>query len=127
MTDAFEPQNRSRIMASIKQKDTAPEIAIRRALRSKGFRYRLHLTGLRGRPDLVSPSTASLSLCMAASGTSVRDAATPLYQQTPQSFARQSSWPTLLGIAPFGERCLRRAGAWRRSGTAPCESPNKSP
>lgn len=55
MTDAFEPQNRSRIMASIKQKDTAPEIAIRRALRSKGFRYRLHLKGLRGRPDLVLP------------------------------------------------------------------------
>ena len=55
MTDKFDAQTRSRIMASVRQKDTAPEIAIRKALHSRGFRYRLHLQGLSGRPDLVLP------------------------------------------------------------------------
>lgn len=55
MTDLVDPQTRSRIMARIGQKDTALEIAIRRALHSRGFRYRLHVRGLRGRPNLVLP------------------------------------------------------------------------
>ena len=55
MTDVVDPLTRSRIMASIGQKDTAPEIAVRRALHSRGFRYRLHVRGLRGHPDLVFP------------------------------------------------------------------------
>lgn len=55
MTDVFDQQTRSRIMASVKQKDTAPEIAIRRALHRGGFRYRLHSKKVEGRPDLVLP------------------------------------------------------------------------
>lgn len=55
MTDVFDPQTRSRIMASVKQKDTAPEIAIRSALHKKGFRYRLHSKKVYGRPDLALP------------------------------------------------------------------------
>ena len=53
MTDSVNPEVRSRIMASIKQKDTAPELAVRRHLHALGFRYRLHVRSLPGSPDLV--------------------------------------------------------------------------
>jgi len=55
MMDKVSPETRSRIMASIKSKDTRPEMIIRRALHSLGFRYRLHVKYLPGCPDLVLP------------------------------------------------------------------------
>lgn len=53
MTDIVDQQTRSRMMAGIKGKDTEPEMALRRAMHARGFRYRLHAKGLPGRPDLV--------------------------------------------------------------------------
>ena len=47
------PQARSRIMASIRGRDTRPELFVRRALWMEGFRYRLHSRRLPGRPDLA--------------------------------------------------------------------------
>jgi DNA mismatch endonuclease (patch repair protein) len=44
---------RSRIMRAVKGKDTTPELAVRRLLHSRGYRYRLHRKDLPGRPDLV--------------------------------------------------------------------------
>lgn len=55
MTDKVSPEVRSRIMASIKGKDTKPEMAIRRTLHALGFRYRLHARDLPGSPDMVLP------------------------------------------------------------------------
>lgn len=46
---------RSRMMASIRGKNTQPELALRKALFAVGFRYRLHQRGLPGSPDLVFP------------------------------------------------------------------------
>ncbi len=43
------------MMAGIKGKDTAPEIAIRKDLHRRGFRYRLHAKDLPGKPDIVLP------------------------------------------------------------------------
>ena len=40
-------------MAAIKEKDTKPEMVVRRFLWSKGFRYRLYDRRLPGSPDLV--------------------------------------------------------------------------
>ena len=40
-------------MAGIRGRDTQPEMAVRRAVHSLGFRYRLHRRDLPGRPDLV--------------------------------------------------------------------------
>ena len=40
-------------MAGIGSKDTKPEIIVRKAMHSSGFRYRLHVKGLPGKPDLV--------------------------------------------------------------------------
>ena len=40
-------------MASVRQKNTGPEMAVRRTLHRMGFRYSLHRRNLPGRPDLV--------------------------------------------------------------------------
>ena len=42
-------------MSHIRGKDTAPEWVVRRLVHSLGFRYRLHVKGLPGKPDLVLP------------------------------------------------------------------------
>ena len=55
MTDIVDSQTRSRMMAGIRGKDTKPELALRRALHAAGLRYRLHVAGLPGRPDIVLP------------------------------------------------------------------------
>lgn len=51
--DIVDGQTRSRMMAGIRGKDTRPELALRRALHARGFRYRLHAKNLPGTPDLV--------------------------------------------------------------------------
>ena len=53
MADVVDPAVRSRIMASIRGKDTRPEMIVRRGLHAMGFRFRLHHRKLPGRPDLV--------------------------------------------------------------------------
>lgn len=55
MTDIVDKATRSRMMSSIRGKDTKPEILIRKALHGRGFRYRLHASDLPGKPDLVFP------------------------------------------------------------------------
>jgi DNA mismatch endonuclease (patch repair protein) len=42
-------------MANVKSRNTKPEIVLRRALFSRGLRYRLHVKRLPGTPDLVFP------------------------------------------------------------------------
>lgn len=49
------PELRSRIMRAVKDRDTGPELAVRRLAHSMGFRYRLRRTDLPGKPDLVFP------------------------------------------------------------------------
>ena len=46
---------RSRMMSSIRGKDTWPERTLRSLLFARGFRYRLHVRKLPGSPDLVFP------------------------------------------------------------------------
>lgn len=54
-TDVFSPEKRSAIMRAVKSKDTKPELRLRRALHALGFRYRLNVKDLPGKPDLVFP------------------------------------------------------------------------
>jgi len=51
--DTVDPQTRSKIMASVGQKNTGAEWVLRRALHRIGLRYRLHDRSLPGSPDLV--------------------------------------------------------------------------
>ncbi|BCO30128.1 very short patch repair endonuclease [Thiohalobacter sp. COW1] len=53
--DTVDKAVRSRIMASVRQRDTGPEMRLRRALHRLGLRYRLHDRKLPGSPDLVFP------------------------------------------------------------------------
>lgn len=53
--DKLTPGQRSKIMASVKSKDTRPELLIRKLLWGMGYRYRLHRKDLPGKPDLVFP------------------------------------------------------------------------
>lgn len=46
---------RSKNMSRIRSKDTKPEILVRKALHHLGFRFRLHVRNLPGRPDIVLP------------------------------------------------------------------------
>ena len=55
MTDIVNKETRSRMMSGIRGKDTQPELLLRRALHARGFRYRLHVKTVSGRPDLVLP------------------------------------------------------------------------
>lgn len=42
-------------MAAVHSQDTSPEIAVRKIVHALGYRYRLHVPTLPGRPDLVFP------------------------------------------------------------------------
>ncbi len=53
MTDVHSPEIRSYNMSRIRNKDTKPELLVRKFLYSKGFRYRLHDKKLPGKPDIV--------------------------------------------------------------------------
>jgi DNA mismatch endonuclease (patch repair protein) len=53
--DNLTVEKRSKIMASIKWRDTRPEMFVRRSLHALGFRFRLHDRRFPGRPDLVLP------------------------------------------------------------------------
>ena len=51
--DKLTKEQRHRCMASIRGKNTKPEMLVRRFLFSRGFRYRLNHPRLPGRPDIV--------------------------------------------------------------------------
>lgn len=53
MVDTLTPAERSTRMALIRSRDTSPELALRRALHRRGFRYRVNDKRLPGKPDLV--------------------------------------------------------------------------
>lgn len=53
MTDIFSKKKRSEIMSKIANKETKPEILVRKTLFKKGFRYRKNVKELPGTPDIV--------------------------------------------------------------------------
>lgn len=55
MTDIFNSEKRSKIMAAVRSKNTKPEEVVRKYLFSKGFRYRKNDKRYPGTPDIVLP------------------------------------------------------------------------
>lgn len=53
--DVLTPEQRQLNMRRIRGRDTKPELLVRRGLHAAGFRFRLHVSGLPGRPDIVLP------------------------------------------------------------------------
>jgi DNA mismatch endonuclease, patch repair protein len=55
MADVHDKKTRSYNMSRIKGKNTKPEMLVRKFLHANGFRYRLHVKDLPGKPDIVLP------------------------------------------------------------------------
>lgn len=55
MADKLTAEQRSENMRRIRSKDTKPEMQVRRFVHAQGYRYRLHVSNLPGKPDLVFP------------------------------------------------------------------------
>ena len=55
MTDVHSKEIRSYNMSRIKGKNTKPELLVRKFLFVNGFRYRLNVKTLPGKPDIVLP------------------------------------------------------------------------
>ncbi|MCH7535804.1 MAG: DNA mismatch endonuclease Vsr [Bacteroidetes bacterium] len=58
--DIWTKEKRSEVMSKIRSKNTLPEIQVRKILFSSGFRYRLHVKNLPGKPDIVLPKYNSV-------------------------------------------------------------------
>ena len=56
MSDVHTVEQRSFNMSRIRSKDTKPERIVRSLVHQLGFRFRLHVAGLPGKPDLVLPA-----------------------------------------------------------------------
>lgn len=55
MVDVVDSATRSRMMSGIRGRNTKPEVLIRSLLHRRGFRFRLDVRELPGRPDIVLP------------------------------------------------------------------------
>ena len=53
MADIKSKEARSKNMSAIKGKNTKPEVIVRKYLFSRGFRYRINVSQLPGKPDIV--------------------------------------------------------------------------
>jgi DNA mismatch endonuclease, patch repair protein len=53
MTDNLSKSHRSWNMSQIRGKNTKPELAVRSLLHHMGYRFRLHVQSLPGKPDIV--------------------------------------------------------------------------
>lgn len=51
--DVLTPEQRKLNMSRIRNKDTRPEIVVRSLVHGSGYRFRLHVKSLPGKPDLV--------------------------------------------------------------------------
>jgi DNA mismatch endonuclease (patch repair protein) len=56
LADTLSPKERSERMSRIRGKGSNPEMRLRRLVHGLGFRYRLHVKELPGKPDLVFPA-----------------------------------------------------------------------
>jgi DNA mismatch endonuclease (patch repair protein) len=62
MADVVTPEKRSRMMSGIRGKNTKPEILVRSILHRKGYRFRIHVPNLPGKPDVVLPKYTAVIL-----------------------------------------------------------------
>ena len=60
MADVYNTKKRSEIMSKISEKETKPEIIVRKYLHDHGFRYRKNDKRLAGKPDIVLPRHKTL-------------------------------------------------------------------
>ena len=111
--DTLSPEARSARMALVRNRDTKPELAVRRFLHAAGLRYRLGRRVLTSRPDLVFPGRRTVVFVHGCIWHRHPDPACPL-TRTPKS--RVGFWE-----AKFAENVARdtrqraalEAAGWR--------------
>lgn len=52
----MKPETRSALMSRVRDRNTKPEMVVRKQLFGSGLRYRLHRNDLPGKPDIVLPT-----------------------------------------------------------------------
>lgn len=57
------PEITHKIMSAVKSKNTRPELTLRRALWSRGLRYRINVKSLPGKPDVVFTRAKIVIFC----------------------------------------------------------------
>lgn len=62
MTDTLTKAERSQLMSKIRGKNTGPERMVRSLLHRAGYRFRLHVKDLPGKPDIVLPRHGAVVL-----------------------------------------------------------------
>lgn len=62
MADVVSPSKRSEMMSGIRGKNTKPEYLVRKALFKRGFRFRVHVSRLPGKPDITLPKYKAVIL-----------------------------------------------------------------
>lgn len=62
MTDVHTPAIRSKNMRAIRNRNTKPEILVRKLLHFRGFRFRLNVKTLPAKPDIVFPKYRAVIL-----------------------------------------------------------------
>jgi hypothetical protein len=72
MADVHTPEQRSFNMSRIKSRNTKPEMLVRKFLHTHGFRYRLHVKDLPGKPDIVLQNIRPSFLYTVVSGTGMK-------------------------------------------------------
>lgn len=55
MSDIFSKEKRSLLMSKVRDKNTSPELIVRKWLHKEGYRFRLYRKDLPGKPDIVLP------------------------------------------------------------------------
>jgi DNA mismatch endonuclease (patch repair protein) len=100
-TDTLSPEERSARMALVRNRDTKPELRVRRFLHAAGLRYRLHQRVATARPDLVFASRKTVVFVHGCIWHRHPDPACPL-TRTPKS--RVDFW-----TAKFAENVARDA------------------
>jgi DNA mismatch endonuclease (patch repair protein) len=60
MADIVDKQTRSRMMSGIRSVNSRAELEVRKYLFRQGYRYRLHVAGIPGRPDVVLSALKSV-------------------------------------------------------------------
>jgi len=111
MPDLFSVAQRQRIMRSIGSKDTRPELAVRHLVYALGFRYRLHVASLPGKPDIVFPGKRKIIFvngCFWHRHTCKKGQSTPM--------SRRAFWVKKLEANRRRDntiRCRLRQAGWR--------------
>ena len=103
-TDIVTPEQRSRMMAQVKGKNTKPELIVRSLCHEMGLRFRLHRRDLPGTPDLVFPK---YRLCILVHGCFWHRHIGCKYASIPKS--RQDFWSKKLDSnANRDEQCINK-------------------